>query len=83
GPAMIFGAALATGLNLDDVENWPQDIAKVTKERVHEAARKYLNPASPWIRPPARGHLLPQDKTKAAQTVQNKRINKDAANVEE
>jgi zinc protease len=39
GPANIFGAALATGRTIADVEAWPQRIAAVTVEQVDEAAR--------------------------------------------
>jgi len=59
GPAMIFGAALATGSTVADVENWPADIAKVTPAQVQAVAAKYLNDAKPWIRPAVTGHLIP------------------------
>jgi len=59
GPAMIFGAALATGSTVKDVENWPIDVAKVTPARVKEVANKYLNEAAPWVRAPVTGYLLP------------------------
>jgi zinc protease len=39
GPANIFGAALATGRSIEDVEAWPERIAKVTVEEVNEAAK--------------------------------------------
>jgi zinc protease len=39
GPANIFGAALATGRTIADVEAWPQRIAAVTVEQVDAAAR--------------------------------------------
>jgi zinc protease len=61
GPAMIFGAALTTGSSIDDIENWPDDIAKVTAGQVKEVAEKYLNDASPWIRPAVTGHMLPPE----------------------
>jgi zinc protease len=59
GPAMIFGQALTTGSKIEDVENWPSDIAKVTPAQVKEAAIKYLNPAKPYIRPPVTAYMLP------------------------
>lgn len=39
GPANIFGAALAIGRTIADVEAWPERIAKVTVEDVNEAAK--------------------------------------------
>jgi zinc protease len=39
GPANIFGAALANGRSIADVEAWPQRIAAVTAEQVDDAAR--------------------------------------------
>jgi zinc protease len=62
GPAMIFGAALTTGSSVQDVENWPADIAKVTVERVNAAAKLYLDEKNPWVRPPVTGYLLPEEK---------------------
>lgn len=62
GPAMIFGAALTTGSSVQDIENWPADIAKVTVERVNEAAKTYLDENNPWVRPPVTGYLLPEEK---------------------
>jgi zinc protease len=60
GPAMIFGYALANGGTIDDVENWSDDIAKVTPQAVQAAAAKYLDIKDPWIRPPVTGYLLPE-----------------------
>ena len=62
GPAMIFGAALTTGSSVQDIENWPADIAKVTVERVNAAAKTYLDENNPWVRPPVTGYLLPEEK---------------------
>jgi len=59
GPAMIFGQALSTGSSVQDVENWPEEIAKVTPEQVQAAAEKYLNPDAAWIRPPVIGYMKP------------------------
>jgi zinc protease len=39
GPANIFGAALATGRTIADVEAWPARIAAVTVDQVDDAAR--------------------------------------------
>jgi len=62
GPAMIFGSALTTGSSVADVEQWPDDIAKVTPAQIKTAAQKYLDDSKPWIRPPVTGYLLPQEK---------------------
>jgi zinc protease len=42
GPARIFGVALTTGQSVDDVEQWPSRISKVTVEQVNAAARAVL-----------------------------------------
>lgn len=39
GPANIFGAALATGQTVEDVEAWPDMIRSVTVEQVNAAAK--------------------------------------------
>ena len=59
GPAYLFGAALSIGASVEDVESWSADIGRVTAEDVAAAARKYLNPDAPWLRPPVTGYLLP------------------------
>ncbi|MFN3700039.1 MAG: M16 family metallopeptidase [Alphaproteobacteria bacterium] len=59
GPAMIIGYALVTGSTLDEIENWPRDIAKVTAEDVQNAARRYLDITNPDVRF-VTGHLLPE-----------------------
>ena len=40
--ARILGAALATGLTVEDVESWPDSIQAVTAEQVDAAARRVL-----------------------------------------
>lgn len=62
GPAMLVGYALATGSTLDDVENWPRDIAAISADDVQRVAKTYVNPDNPWIRPPVTGILLPEEK---------------------
>ena len=62
GPAMIFGQALTTGSTIEDIENWPEDIGKVTAAQVQKAAGTYLNLDAPWLRPPVIGYLLPEEK---------------------
>ena len=44
--ARILGRALAVGLKVDDVENWPERINAVTKAEVEAAARAVLKPNS-------------------------------------
>jgi zinc protease len=39
GPADIFGAALATGRTIADVDAWPERIGKVTADEVNAAAK--------------------------------------------
>jgi zinc protease len=53
GPAMIIGQNLAIGWELDDIETWPQWIAKVTKKEVVDAIKNLLlcSP-SPTCQPP-------------------------------
>lgn len=41
--AMIFGVALSTGQNIDDVEQWPQRIDAVTSDQVRIAAKRLLS----------------------------------------
>lgn len=40
--ARIFGSALTTGSTVEDVQEWPQRIAKVTAEDVQAAAARFL-----------------------------------------
>lgn len=63
GPAMIIGYGLTTGSSLNDIENWPANIATVTPEDVQRAAKTYLNAEQPWIRPPVIGYLQPKKET--------------------
>lgn len=62
GPAMIFGHAISTGSTVEDIENWPVDIGKITPKDVQDAAATYLNKKDPWVRAPITGYLLPEDK---------------------
>lgn len=59
GPAMIIGSALASGFTLHDVENWPDDVARITAQQVQDAAAKYLA-AVPADGMSVTGHLLPE-----------------------
>jgi zinc protease len=41
--ARWYGAALTTGLSIDDIRNWPDRIRAVTAEQVRAAAQKWLD----------------------------------------
>ena len=41
--ARWYGAALTTGLSVDDVRGWPDRIRAVTAEQVRAAAQKWLD----------------------------------------
>ena len=60
GPANIFGQALTTGNSIDDVENWVDDMGKVTVEDVQRVAKTYLDLDNPWLRPRVIGYLKPK-----------------------
>ncbi len=62
GPAMTFGHAITTGIPIDDIENWPEDIATVTPKQIQAVTKKYLDAQTPWKRPPVTGYLLPLNK---------------------
>jgi zinc protease len=65
GPAMTIGYSLATGSMLDDVEFWPQNIAKVTAAQIQGVVSKYLdtkNPQSHYVN----GYMLPAEKENSA-----------------
>ena len=54
GMANIYGATLATGGTVDDIQKWPEQIRKVTAKQVQDVAAKYLNPDHSVA-----GYLLP------------------------
>ncbi|MCK5285059.1 MAG: insulinase family protein [Alphaproteobacteria bacterium] len=56
-PAMIIGSSLAAGLNLNDIEYWPDDISKVTAAQIQNVAKRYLDPEK---NTPVTGYLLPK-----------------------
>ena len=56
GPARVFGAALASGETVEDVEAWPDRIRAVTAEQVNAAARAVLD-----TRRSTTGVLLPAE----------------------
>ena len=53
----IFGDALTSGLSVEQVESWPDEVRSVTMEQVMAAARAILN-----IRASVTGLLLPEAK---------------------
>ncbi|MGX9181759.1 M16 family metallopeptidase [Mesorhizobium sp. BHbdii] len=56
--ASIYGSTLATGGNVQDVQEWPDRIRKVTTDEVKAVAARYLVLAHSTT-----GYLLPQPKT--------------------
>jgi zinc protease len=59
--ARAVGASLASGISLEDIENWPDALAKVTADQVRSAARKLFAESSS-----ATGILLPAPEPVAA-----------------
>lgn len=57
GPAMTFGYAITTGSTIDDIENWPALIAKITPDDVQRVAKTYLDEKNFWKRPAITGYL--------------------------
>ena len=55
--AATYGQALAIGLTIDDVEEWPDRIRAVTGENVRKAAGEFLKKKEAVT-----GYLLPQKK---------------------
>jgi zinc protease len=55
GPANLFGAALANGRTIEDVERWPERIGEVTVEQINAAARAVIDDKTAVT-----GLLLPQ-----------------------
>ncbi|TIT16556.1 MAG: insulinase family protein, partial [Mesorhizobium sp.] len=52
--ANIYGATLATGGSVRDVEEWPGRIRRVTADQVRDVAARYLN-----LNHSTSGYLLP------------------------
>ena len=69
GPAHSIGEALTTGQTIDDVEDWPDNIAAVTRDDVNTAMRgvfgKDATSATGWLLPP-QGTKAPLDAVEAA-----------------
>jgi zinc protease len=58
GPAILFGRALASGFDMDYLENWTDRIGKVSVAEVNKAAHTlFSNDNLPVV-----GLLLPQEK---------------------
>ena len=73
GPAHSIGEAVATGQSIEDVENWPDDIAAVTPAQVNEAMRGVfgngVSGVTGWLLPADGNTKAPTDATAAANTV--------------
>ena len=41
--ARWYGAALTTGLTVDDLKTWPDRVQKVTADQVRDAAKAWLD----------------------------------------
>lgn len=71
GPAHSVGESLAVGQVIDDVENWPENIASVTLDEVNKAVRDLFGEnsvsATGWLLP-AQGTKAPLDAAAAANT---------------
>ncbi len=59
--ANMYGAAAALGLGAEYVENWDNNINKVSREEVQAAAKEVFNSKSSVT-----GYLLPEENSKAA-----------------
>ncbi|MFP4314061.1 MAG: M16 family metallopeptidase [Alphaproteobacteria bacterium] len=80
GPAMIIGYSLVTGSSLDDVESWPQNIAKVTADQIQELAQTYLLPSGDKAMY-VEGYLLPEEQeTQAVTDATNEQSPEEAEN---
>jgi zinc protease len=73
GPAHSIGEAVATGQSIDDVENWPDDIAAVTTAQVNEAMRGVfgngVTGVTGWLLPADGNTKAPTDAVASANTV--------------
>jgi zinc protease len=73
GPAHSIGEAVATGQSIDDVENWPDNIAAVTKDQVNAAIQGVFGNGATgvtgWLLPANGNSRAPTDAAAAANTV--------------
>jgi zinc protease len=53
----VIGSALAAGLSIDDIENWPKHISVVTAAQIQVAIKSVFN-----INQSVTGVLLPAEK---------------------
>jgi zinc protease len=60
GPAMMIGYQLVSGLELDQIENWANDIESVTADDVRAVVQNYLVPSADKYHA-VTGYLMPQD----------------------
>ena len=56
GMANIYGATLATGGTVEDIDAWPERLRAVTTDQVKAVAAKYLTPNRSVT-----GYLLPSE----------------------
>ena len=71
--ANIYGSTLTTGGTVQDVEQWPDSIRKVTADEIRAVAARYLR-----LDHSVTGYLLPQTKRRTKGSMN--RMNKIAAN---
>ncbi|WP_169567733.1 M16 family metallopeptidase [Sneathiella limimaris] len=57
GAANLFGRALTSGVKMQDIVNWPEQISKVTQEDILRAARKVFDERTSVV-----GKLMPEEK---------------------
>lgn len=60
--ARRYGWSLAIGRSVKDVENWPDEISKVTLKDIQEVAKKYLD-----LRRSVTGYLMPENTPNASE----------------
>lgn len=59
GPAMMIGYQLVSGIELDKVESWANDLSQVGVDDIQAAVRDYLIPSAQSYHA-VTGHLLPE-----------------------
>ena len=81
GPAMVIGSSLITGSDLNDVEYWPDNIAKVTAEQVRDVAQRFLDPDAKGEVRGVDGFLLPEGMPAPAEQRETAPANEPATEV--
>lgn len=66
--ARRYGFGLVVGQTVEQIENWPKELRKVTLDDVKAAAQKYFNPKASVT-----GYLLPKSRKEAAAPEQKDR----------